>query len=216
MFFVDHKLKDGRLAVADTDDGVIDIVTMREYNDYLSQGIRICFWEEAKGYITGSMNRNCNYKLFRKLQRDCDERSIKEYLEMYSIYSISQKLNEYNTSLDLDRLCRVFDYEQTQGYFILALALTDNMTLLAILDDDYNMACTVINGVWHFEMYPSCSGSFLARLINKAGLGYPSHQLDEPYIIMYSQDLQIICLVSHYSITGSPIYLKNPERKILS
>ena len=215
MFFVDHVLKDGRIAVADTDDGVIDIITKEEYNSYATQGIKICFWNEAKGYITGSLNRNCNYRLFRKLQRNCDERDIKEYLDTYSIYSISQKLNEFNTSLDLNKMCRVLDYSQSQGYYILILGLSDDLTMLAIITDEYNMACTVVKGTWHLEKYPSCNGTFLARMINSVGLSYPSLNLDEPYITMYSKDLTRICFISHFALTGQPIYLENPEKKII-
>lgn len=215
MFFVDHVLKDGRLAVADTDDGIIDIISNEEFKEYSKRGIKINYWDEAKSQITSSLNRNCNYKLYRKLQRNCDESELKEYLDKYSIYHIAQKLNEFNTELDLNKMCRLFDYSQTQGYFILVLGLVDDMVMLAIIDEEYNMACTILRGSWHFEKYPSCNGSFLARMINKVGLSYPSLNLDEPYITMYSSDLSVICFISHYTLCNNPIYLNNPERKII-
>lgn len=215
MFYIDHILKDGRLAVADTDDGVIDIVSQDEYNSYINQGIKIYYWNEAKGYITSSLNRNCNYRFYRKLQRNCDEAELKEYLNKYSIYHIAQKLNEFNTSLDLNKLCRLFDYSQTQGYYILALGLTDDMTLFCIIDEEYNMSCKVINGSWHFEKFPSCSGDYIAGLINRFIANSSSIDCDETYLMLYSQDLTIICLISHYTLTDTPIYIYNPERKVI-
>lgn len=63
MFYIDHYCEDGRIAVADSDDGAIDLITKKELQDYINQGIQILTWQDAKGFVTARMNHNCNYYL---------------------------------------------------------------------------------------------------------------------------------------------------------
>lgn len=199
MFYIDH-IENGMYAVADSDDGVIDLISQKELNEYIASGVAILPWEQAKLLVTGRMTKNCNYNLWRKLQRGANSGELVEYLGEYSVYHIADILNKYQVSLKLDKSCKIFDYTGTSNYFIFTVYLSDNTLLVVEVTSDYEVIVLRLNSVWHFEKYPSCAGNLISRLAKKYSLDMSGVVYDEPYLLLYSLSNTEICLVNHYSM----------------
>lgn len=217
MFYIDHMdFKNEKYAVADSDDGVIDLISLQEFNEYGRQGIKINTWDEATSLITGRMVRNCNYHLWKKLQRGCSSDELSEYLRKYSVYNISEILNKYADCLDLNTPCKIFDYSQTSNYFIFTIYLMSGNLLAVRVDSDYDVVVCYINGNWHYEKYPSCSGNMLARLFNKFDLNTSGIIADEPYLLLYSSDNSRLLLFRHYDFSiNNALLVVNREKFVL-
>lgn len=200
MFYIDNIDNENNLyGIADSDDGIIEYLDKNKLIDLENHGLKIHTWDSAKTIVTLSMNKNCNYRLWRKLVRDCSDSDVFEYLKSHSVYSITNKLNEYNTQLHLRRLCRCFDYSQTNSYYLIVLGLLNGFTLLLRIDSDYNCIVSVVEANLHFEKYPSCAGNFISRLYAKQG-GTCDVVADELYILMYNEYNSLAYLINQYKL----------------
>lgn len=156
MFYIDHYCEDGRIAVADSDDGAIDLITKKELQDYINQGIQILTWQDAKGFVTARMNHNCNYYLWRKLNRNCSEDELMEYFQKYSNYTVVHNTQQF--VVDYNARCRIFKYSEVSNYFIVVLFLKGGFPLIMRINDEYECIAQVIQTPCIFKSYPSCSG----------------------------------------------------------
>lgn len=216
MFYIDHIDTVNKLyAVADSDDGAIDLITEDEYKEYVKQGIKINNWNEAKTMITESMNRNCNYHLWRKLSRNCSNRELAEYLGKYSVYTISQKLNEFSLTLDLSYCCKIFDYSQTNGYYFIALGLSNKSLLLLEINSEYRTIALITPVICHFEQYPSIAGNFISRLLKKQGVDTDGIIPDEAYAVLYIDGTNEVLLVNQYRMGFSECFVTKKLNKKL-
>lgn len=218
MFYIDHfDFKNQLYGIADTDDGVVDLITVEEFDKYTNQGMEILNWDRAKTQITGRMVRNCNYSLWRKLQRGCSSDELVEYLTKYSVYHISDQLNKYALCIDFSKGCKIFDYSNTSNYFIFTVYLSNGSFLAVRIDSDYNIAVCMINGIWHYEKYPSCAGNVYARLFKKFNIDTSGIIADEPYLFLYSSNNLELILLNHYSFSMNTLLIKeNKLGEILS
>ena len=216
MFYIDHIDTVNKLyAVADSDDGVIDLITEAEYKEYAQQGIKIYDWNAAKTMITASMNRNCNYCLWRKLSRNCSNDELAEYLSKYSVYTISQKLNEFGLALDLSYCCKIFDYSQTNGYYFIALGLSNKSLLLLEVNNDYRAIALITPVICHFEQYPSIAGNFISRLLAKQGVSSDGIIPDEVYAVLYIDGTSEVLLVNQFRMGFSECFITKKLNKKL-
>lgn len=216
MFYIDHIDKEKRLyGVADSDDGAIDLLTQEEFEKYSSLGYQILSWDDAKKYITGKMNKTCNYSLWKKLERGCYPSELVEYLEKYSVYHIAEYLNKYGLSLDLSRGCKIFDYSGSSNYFIFTVYLSDGSLLILRIDSDFEVVVERISGNWHFKKYPSGAGSLYGRLFKKYDLDVSGIKADENYLLLYSSSNLELILVGHYSLSLNSVLVKQNPNKVV-
>lgn len=216
MFYIDHVNKDKKLiGVADSDDGAIDLITRSEFDNYLSKGIDIIDWGRASQIINASMVKNCNYHLWKKLQRDCTSDTLTEYLARYSVYDIANLLNKFGLCLDLDKECKVFDYSVTSNYIIFTVTLSDNSVLLARIDSSYGLVVDRLDNSWHYEKYPSCAGFLLAKLFKRYGIDTSGIIADEPYLLLYSTDNLELILINHFSMKEGVLKKKNKDGVVI-
>lgn len=210
MFYVDHFDSRRKLyGVADSDDGVINLVTKEELLDFKQSGINIMSWNQAKQYITSSMNRNCNYHLWRKLVSNCNESDLVEYLKTYSVYTIACKLNELSTSIDFSKRIRLFDYSQINEYFLIVLPLQNQEMLIFRIDSDFECVCIHIPAGFHQETYPSIAGNFIARQLQRQCCDFSGIYPDETYLVFYNSNNTKLLLVNQYRLGSSCIEYKD-------
>lgn len=208
MFYIDHYNSDGTVAIADSDDGAIDIVTKQEMQEYQNQGIQILTWNEAKAYVTGRMNHNCNYYLWRKLNRNCSEDELMEYFQKYSNYTIVHNANSIGSGIDYSKRCRIFNYVETLNYYIIVLFLKNGFPLVLRIDAEFECISYVIQEPCIFKSYPSCSGFMVKQLLNKKNiLGNYNLKADEVYLILYSLETKYIVLFNQFTFQVS--YINN-------
>lgn len=205
MFYIDHYCEDGRIAVADSDDGAIDLITKKELQDYTNQGIQILTWQDAKGFVTARMNHNCNYYLWRKLNRNCSEDELMEYFQKYSNYTVVHNTQQFG--VDYNARCRVFKYSETSNYFIVVLFLKGGFPLIMRINDEYECIAQVIQTPCIFKSYPSCSGFLIKNLLKRKNIvGDFNIVSDETYLLFYDRYSGDIILFNEY--TFNVTYIK--------
>lgn len=198
MFYIDHYCDDGRIAVADTDDGVIELVTHQDIQNYNKQGIQILTWQEAKRFVTAKMNNNCNYYLWRKLSRGCSEDELMEYFQKYSNYTVVHNSQSYG--VDYNARCRIFKYNEIYNYFVVVLFLKGGFPLIMRINDAYECLAQVIETPCIFKSYPSCSGFLIKQLLKRQNINENFNIVsDEVYLVLYERHTNDIILFNEYT-----------------
>lgn len=198
MFYIDHYCDDGRIAVADSDDGVIKLVTQQDIQDYKSQGIQILTWQEAKCFVTAKMNINCNYCLWRKLNRGCSEDELMDYFQKYSNYTVVH-YSQYS-GVDYNARCRIFKYNEVSNYFVVVLFLKGGFPLIMRINDSYECIAQVIETPCNFKSYPSCSGFLIKQLLKRQNINESFNIVsDEVYLLLYERYTGDIILFNQYT-----------------
>lgn len=206
MYYIDHT-EGNLIGVADTKDGVIDLLTREQVQQCKNEGLQILTWNDAKGQITASLNRNCNYHLYKKLERNCSDNDLLEYLQKYSVYTFVNETYKSGTQLDLNGCCRLFDYSQTKGFFIIVLGLSDGSKLFGRIDgNSYQLVCETLKINAKFNVYPAIGGSFVRRLALKQGIeiNEPNFYDNMAYAVLYDSNftkVYLVCLDSFNIIT---------------
>lgn len=207
MYYIDHIDTNKKLyGVADSNDGIIEMLSQKDFNNYVSNGIEILTWDKAKTVITGKMNRICNYHLWNKVKRGSSGDEMLEYLRKYSVYHISEILNKFGTAIDFSKKCKIFDYSITSNYYIMTFYLVNGSIVVLRIDSDYDVEINML-GNFHFEDYPSCSGDFLRRYLRQKGFDV-TNIIDSPYLVLYSQNSSEILLVNHYDMINSNVLVR--------
>lgn len=186
MLFIDHENKDGTVAVCDTDDGVIENISRMRCANLQSSGVVILSWSNAQSKLTVAMKLKSVKCFFRKIKVASDD-ELYAYLKTYSFYPITEVLNKWHTSLDLDRMCRLFNYLETEQYVIVVLGLSNGDTLIVNMCEDLTFVMKVIRGSWFFKTYPSCSGEFFNRRALKRGVSLDLNS-EEAYLHMVDRN----------------------------
>lgn len=210
MFFISHKVDD-KYAVVDTDDGVIDLFTSTEIDTYRYKGFTILTYKEASVKFTDKMYRVSLSKLYKKLSKLSYDTELKDYLNRYAVYSILDILVTNNLVLNLDNLCRLFDYSQTGGYFVLVLGVSGNKTLICTIYDELAIDTVILDGNIKFGLYPSCSGWQINKLLSKVNSSSDVISDSCTYLLMYSDDYSSIHIVNHYDLDVA-YCVSNPSR----
>jgi hypothetical protein len=203
MFYIDH-IENGKVGIADSDDGVIEFV---DANKVQNLGVAVLDWNNAKKYITSSMNRNCNYHLLRKLQRGCSTSELSEYLTKYSVYTISQYLNLNNCYI-VD-VMKIFSYIETNEFISFVLKLSNSDVVIVRVTMEYECYVDLVGKNLCFKKYPSCAGNLIYRLAQKHGLNLQNIQADDIYLMMYSADGNNLFLFNQFNSNLSKYNVNN-------
>lgn len=204
MFYIDHYCDDERIAVADSDDGVIEIITKQQMQEYANQGIQILTWQDAKGFVTTRMNNICNYCLWRKLNRGCSEDELMDYFQRYSNYTVVH--NSQFSGVDYNSRCRIFKYNEVSNYFVVVLFLKGGFPLIIRINDTYECIAQVIKTPCIFKSYPSCSGFLIKQMLKRKSITENFNIVsDEVYLILYERYTDDIILFNHYTFDISYI-----------
>lgn len=208
MFYIDHYCDDGRIAVADSDDGVIELITKQQMQEYANHGIQILTWQEAKGFVTTRMNNNCNYCLWRKLSRGCSEDELMEYFQKYSNYTVVH-MSQFS-GVDYNTRCRIFRYNESCNYFIVVLYLKGGFPLIMRINDSYECIAHIIETPCVFKSYPSCSGFLIKQMLKRRNITENFNIVsDETYLLFYERYTGDIILFNQYTFDIS--YIKGKE-----
>jgi hypothetical protein len=204
MFYIDHYEENNIIAVADSDDLVIDKITFEELEEYKKKGVAIYSFKEAKSFITSKMVANSAYFLFRKLNRGCSEEEFMEYIPQYSVPHLADLFDKLNTCLDVKRGCKIYDYNASKGYYIILLYTKNNFTIYIRVDGTYHITVGSSEGILLPNKYPSASGEFYSRLFKKHNINV-NFDLNKTYLLLYNECLTNVHLVAHDKMYDSCI-----------
>lgn len=215
MFYIDFiDNKNNLYGVADTTDGIINVITFEQLKEYRDKGIEILTWNDAKGFITSRMNYSCNYKFYRSLLKMNNSLELKEYLKWHSVYEIANFLNKNNLFIDLTRDIKLYDYSQTKGYFMITLYFSNGeVGIIRVVNDNIVCICK-LDGHWRFGNQPSGSGFMYKNFLINKGVSDVNDLCDyTTYLLFYSKDYNRVALVSHNDMSLRDVLYKDLVRR---
>ena len=166
-----------KYGIVDTKDGVVEFITKPELTGYISQGVEIITKEYHITPEFQSLDKNMTYKLFR----ECIKDNVKDFLKNHTLPSYDFEL--YKLGLVRVGVTKVFDYNDTKGFYILILELQS----LNSKDKYYGIALVSELGLrvssniyqcdlYRFGEYP-CGSGFMHENADKKRYGLDSNDL---------------------------------------
>lgn len=199
MYYIDHYEGD-LVAVADTKDNVMELITRDQIEELKKKGIRIETWESAKMLLTESMLYNCYYRLYSRLVRMTNIMDVVEYLQSHSIYAIAD-VSGGTAYIDFTKQIRVFDYNEVDEMFIISMYLNNGLLLLLKITRTGMIWYYLLPSGWSLQKYPIGSGVLYKNLFKKYNI---TLNLNDSvlYVNAYDLSLNACALVSVLDIGG--------------
>lgn len=217
MYILSH-IENGKYAVADTDDRVIELLSKEQFESYKLSGVDIETWEGAKSWVTYTMLRTSAYKVYNQIKRSLTGADLLEYLQTHIIYRLSHIYNQFSVSPDWSRGIKVLDYGDTQGFFIVVIWLSNNQRAILKVTENNESFTQLVPYTCDYKNYSAGSGYMYNIVLKRNGLEIANLDESTIYTMLYSDDFSKLYFIDISSLGNdryNACYINNPSRQPL-
>lgn len=219
MLFVSHSIKiNGQelYGVVDTDDSVIEFITLSDYNNYLCQGISIIDWNTAQYNLTPSLVSRNNIKLYNRAKRMSHINDIIDYFKQFICYRMIDTFVLFKTGIDFNGDFRLYDYSETDGMFIIVVPLLNKMSCILKVFEYGDLQVGLLMEGFSFKKYPIGSGVLYHNLFRKHCVNPMGVHANCLYMCAYKDDTMDLLMLNISNLgTEKPLLIPNPKKVVL-